>query len=115
MTRAGNSWSLFLRYQAQAERNYRRAVEEFERLKALRSELPPELPKELPNEPMLDTQLQPEETTYTPPDTNPNPIHDSVEVPPLFPTPPPELPPRPALHPDTHFPDNTSGLKAQLR
>jgi len=34
-----NSFSLFLRYQAQAERNYQRAIAEFERLKALRSEL----------------------------------------------------------------------------
>ena len=40
------SWSLFLRYQAQAERHYRRAVEEFERLKALRGELPDDLPNE---------------------------------------------------------------------
>jgi len=33
-------WKLFLRYQAQTERLYRRAVEEFERLRALREELP---------------------------------------------------------------------------
>ena len=37
-----NSWSLLIRYQAQAERHYRRAIEEFERLKALRHELPDE-------------------------------------------------------------------------
>ena len=42
MAKAAGSWGLFLRYQAQAERNYRRAVEEFERLKALRDELPNE-------------------------------------------------------------------------
>jgi hypothetical protein len=48
-----NSWSLALRYQAQAERHYRRAVEEFERLKALR--------QELPGEPMLDPQPEPKE------------------------------------------------------
>jgi hypothetical protein len=35
-----SSWSLLIRYQAQAERHYRRAVEEFERLRALRQELP---------------------------------------------------------------------------
>ncbi len=35
-----NTWSLFLRYQAQAERQYRRALEEFSRLKALRAEFP---------------------------------------------------------------------------
>lgn len=33
LARQANSWSLFLRYQAQAERLYRRAVEEFEGLK----------------------------------------------------------------------------------
>ena len=36
------SWNLMLRYQAHAERMYRRAVEDFERLKALRPELPNE-------------------------------------------------------------------------
>src|ERR1700722_4991753 len=37
--RQANGWTLFLRYQAQTERLYRRAVEEFDRLKALRPEL----------------------------------------------------------------------------
>ena len=37
-----NAFSLLLRYQAQAERQYRRAIEEFERLKARREELPNE-------------------------------------------------------------------------
>jgi hypothetical protein len=55
MVRQANGWSLFLRYQAQAERHYRRAVEEFDRLKALRAELP--------NEPILE--LQPEENATT--------------------------------------------------
>ena len=32
MVQQSNSWSLAIRYQAQAERHYRRAVEEFERL-----------------------------------------------------------------------------------
>jgi hypothetical protein len=45
-----NTWSLFLRYQAQAERNYRRAVEEFDRLKRLRPELPNEAILEVPPE-----------------------------------------------------------------
>jgi hypothetical protein len=40
--RQSNGWSVFLRYQAQAERQYRRALEEFNRLKALRPELPNE-------------------------------------------------------------------------
>jgi hypothetical protein len=55
-----NTWSLFLRYQAQAERHYRRAVEEFERLKALRAELP--------NEHILEVQPEENEPACTPPD-----------------------------------------------
>ena len=55
LVKQSNSWSLALRYQAQAERHYRRAVEEFERLKALR--------QELPNEPIFDPQPEPNETT----------------------------------------------------
>jgi hypothetical protein len=42
LAREGNSLSLMLRYQAHAERQYRRAVEEFERLKKLRPEMPNE-------------------------------------------------------------------------
>jgi hypothetical protein len=38
-----NSFALLLRYQAQAERQYRRAIQEFDRLKALREELPNEI------------------------------------------------------------------------
>ena len=40
--RRSNTFTLILRYQAQAERQYRRAMEEFDRLKSLRSELPNE-------------------------------------------------------------------------
>jgi hypothetical protein len=40
--KGNDPWRVFLRYQAQTERNYRRALEEFERLKALRNELPNE-------------------------------------------------------------------------
>jgi hypothetical protein len=39
LARQSNSFALLLRYQAQAERQYRRAIEDFERLKALREEL----------------------------------------------------------------------------
>ena len=55
-----NAFNLYLRYSAQVERQYRRAVEEFDRLKALRPELggadllvcvPDTVPTELPNEP----------------------------------------------------------------
>jgi hypothetical protein len=38
-TRKNNSWPLFFRYQAQAERNYRRAQEDLMRLRAMRDEL----------------------------------------------------------------------------
>jgi len=40
MAKQGSAFTLLLRYKAQAERLYRRAVEEFGRLKALRNELP---------------------------------------------------------------------------
>jgi hypothetical protein len=42
LVRRSDAWKYFLRYHAQSERFYRRAVEEFERLKAQRSELPNE-------------------------------------------------------------------------
>jgi hypothetical protein len=59
-----NAWTLFLRYQAQTERLYRRAVEEFERLRSLR--------EELPNEPAAAPE--PEETEPAcSPQTNPSP------------------------------------------
>jgi hypothetical protein len=79
MARQSNSWSLFLRYQAQAERQYRRAVEEFDRLKALRAELP--------NEPILEVQSEENKTACAPPDelistpqANPEPPVDSLSI-----------------------------------
>jgi hypothetical protein len=54
-----DTWKVFLRYQAQTERQYRRAIEEFERLKALRGDLP--------NEPIFDPQ--PEVNQATSPDS----------------------------------------------
>jgi hypothetical protein len=65
LARQSNGWSLFLRYQAQSERLYRRSLEEFTRLKALRPELP--------NEPISPLQPQPESTTSPNPETNPPP------------------------------------------
>jgi hypothetical protein len=66
-------WSLFLRYQAQAERHYRRAVEEFDRLKALRAELP--------NEAILDIQPEENEPACTPPDEPiPTPVGQTIVV-----------------------------------
>ncbi len=58
LVQQSDSWSLALRYQAQAERHYRRAVEEFERLTALRPFSP--------NKPILEVQPKPNETTCTP-------------------------------------------------
>jgi hypothetical protein len=68
LNKYSNSFTLFLRYQAQTERLYRRAMEEFGRLKALRHELP--------NEPILETQPEANETVNTPepnPSKTPNP------------------------------------------
>jgi len=70
IVRQSNSCSLFLRYQAQAERHYRRAVEEFDRLKSMRAELP--------NEAILDSQPEETVTTCAPPD---EPISSSQPVP----------------------------------
>jgi hypothetical protein len=64
LSRESNSFTLLLRYQAQAERHYRRAIEEFDRLKAFRAELP--------IEPITDPHLEPTETTY--PDPQPDPL-----------------------------------------
>jgi hypothetical protein len=70
-----NSFALLLRYQAQAERQYRRAIEEFDRLKALRGEMRNE-----PNFAAAETN----ETTCTSCETNP--------IPPGDPAPPPVPP-----------------------
>ena len=59
LIRQADTWKLFLRYQAQTERNFRRAIEEFERLKALRHELP--------NEPNYDPQPEQKEAPSPPP------------------------------------------------
>ena len=53
-TQKPHTWALFLRYQAQAERLHRRAVQELDRLRALRPELDKgeiEETEEIPNEP----------------------------------------------------------------
>jgi hypothetical protein len=64
----GDPWRLFLRYQAQAERQYRRALEEFERLKALRNELP--------NEPTVDPETEEKIDRFAP---SPEPVEDERE------------------------------------
>jgi hypothetical protein len=58
-TGKSNIFALVLRYQAQTERMYRRAVEELERLKALR--------EEVPNEPAMEAQPEEKEPL---PETN---------------------------------------------
>jgi hypothetical protein len=77
MSCKSSSWSLFLRYQAQAERHGApsgpRAVEEFERLKALR--------EELPNEAIFEAQPEQTETTCAPSETNPVPPEDPPPAP----------------------------------
>ncbi len=55
-TQKPHTWALFLRYQAQAERQYRRATQEFDRLRALRPEFAKEEPEEIPNEAISPSQ-----------------------------------------------------------
>jgi hypothetical protein len=81
LNKYSNSFTLFLRYQAQTERLYRRAIEEFNRLKALRHELP--------NEPILDTQPEETETVNMPQPNpakppNPSPAGNIPGQPPRF-------------------------------
>ena len=63
------TWTLFLRYQAQAERLYRRALEDFERLVKLRPQLPEPLPDnesdDSPNEPIWEGQPDENSATQT--------------------------------------------------
>ena len=82
LTQRPHTWALFLRYQAQAERNYRRAIQEFERLRALRPELEEAQLDEIPNEP--NSPPQPEATEPDPPsESNP----DGGRTPPSAPDP----------------------------
>jgi hypothetical protein len=78
LARKPHAWTLFLRYQAQAERLYRRAVQEFERLRALRSEFEETAQEiaetEIPNEPNSPSQP---EATEPDPTSGSNPIPDS--------------------------------------
>src|ERR1039457_5041984 len=69
LNKYSNSFTLFLRYQAQTERLYRRAIEEFNRLKALRHELP--------NEPIKHPHPEANKTVSPPHPTPPNPPNPS--------------------------------------
>jgi len=70
INKESNTWSVFLRYQAQVERLYRRAVEDFDRIRAL-SPAPTAPPiEQLPNEPI--PAIQPPENAPRPcSETNP--------------------------------------------
>ena len=68
-----NAFTLHLRYAAQAERQYRRAVEEFERLKALRPELP--------NEPISEPGAAAEQAAQDEPEAPPTPVDETNPTP----------------------------------
>jgi hypothetical protein len=75
LAKKDNTFPLFLRYKTQSERLYRRTVEEFDRLKALR----PESPKEA----ILEAQPEENEPPPAPPEepvSNPEPSIEEVEA-----------------------------------
>jgi len=99
MSKQSNAWSLLLRYQVQAERLYRRGLEEFERLKALRSEMPvEEIANDIaPNEP--EPTIEPlDRPRVTPSETNP-PDPPPPPAEPSEPTPARPAPAAPASQP----------------
>ena len=106
-----NAFSLFLRYQTLAERQFRRAVEEFDRLKSLRAELPNEpIEDSEPEETQPDTRLQnePVQTTHaTPPSSTTKilPLGRFLPTPPWLQTPPLSAPI------DTHLPPDPRPLR----
>jgi len=67
----GHSWPLMLRYQAQADRQYRRAVEDFERLKRERID-------DSPNEPIYAPEPQETKPPTAPPEPETEPGTDPV-------------------------------------
>ena len=79
-----NNWTIFLRLQAQSERMYRRAVEEFARFKALRHTLP----NDSPNEPTAEPQ--PAETKPT--SSAVDPVESPAKTPAASPARPPKTP-----------------------
>ena len=100
LTKEANSWSLLLRYQAQAERMYRRALDEFCRLKSLRADMPSEDIQndrqaveniiQKPNEPISRTE--PRENTPDPPAaTNPSDASEAAPEPPALPQSEPQV------------------------
>jgi len=103
-TRQSNIAATFLRFQAQAERLHRRAVEDFHRLLKLRGQLPPEQYEE-PNEPTIEPipMPQPAENKASPPPAPPIPQpqnEPNAEPSPTHTGSRPENNPRPVLVPE---------------
>ena len=68
------AFTQFLRYQAQAERLYRRAIEEFDRLRKLRDELtngPEDIPQPAESELLTDVETNPDEASAAAPPAHP--------------------------------------------
>jgi hypothetical protein len=78
--RKSEAGKLFVRYQAQTERLYRRAVEEFERLKKLRAEFPNEPNNEPNNEPIAEPINEPEIEPIAPEDLLPPPEKSGGDI-----------------------------------
>src|ERR1022692_4572236 len=99
-TRQSNIAATFLRFQAQAERLHRRAVEDFHRLLKLRGQLPPEKYQD-PIEPKIEPipAPQPAENTAAPVAGPPIPEPANEPAPEPLPAPAHNADPRPALHP----------------
>ena len=73
-SKISNTWPLFMRYKVLTEREYRRALDDFDRLKAIRHQLP--------NEPILDAQPEANETACDPLLVDPFPPQHPVITPP---------------------------------
>ena len=88
-----NPWTTFLRYQSQAERLYRRALDEFNRARAEAPTLPEPL-----TEPLPDDQPAPDLYLRNEPNSDPNPLESQL-------LPDPETNPNPSQSPDSLTPD----------
>jgi hypothetical protein len=105
--RSRDPLSLLLRYQAQAEREYRRAIEDFERLKALRPEFP--------NEPIWQEETEENHELATMDELGTNPRDGFTYNPTLTPEAAPQgrtLPPSPASQQSGR--DGTPGVREDL-
>ena len=103
-----DSFSLLLRYQAQAERNYRRGVEEFERLRSLRGQLPvhPDLPSQ-PVDPQPLATAAELSWRFPQPEPKPHPPNE-----PTSPPQPPQSKPLPRTDPASNKPTPTPPPRA---